>query len=155
MPGELRPMVIYASVISKRNRTSEDRRLLPSQDAGSLIKNPRSKLRGIGGRKEADQKNAASCGEYVPKEIQVQRSSTSVRQQISVYRRRYRSIGRFLSESAWEINSKMCARPYGTWQSTSRYTQFMTRLSVRTLKRSLSGYLSTARTTLTSAIFDR
>jgi hypothetical protein len=33
------------------------------------IKNPRSKLRGIGGRKEADQKNAASCGEYVPKEI--------------------------------------------------------------------------------------
>jgi hypothetical protein len=34
------------------------------------IKNPRSKLRGIGGRKEADQKNAASCGEYVPKEIQ-------------------------------------------------------------------------------------
>jgi hypothetical protein len=33
-------------------------------------KNPRSKLRGIGGRKEADQKNAASCGEYVPKEIQ-------------------------------------------------------------------------------------
>jgi hypothetical protein len=34
-----------------------------------LIKNPRSKLRGIGGRKEADQKNAASCGEYVPKEI--------------------------------------------------------------------------------------
>src|SRR5580658_8593053 len=37
------------------------------------IKNPRSKLRGIGGRKEADQKNAASCGEYVPKEIQVRR----------------------------------------------------------------------------------
>ena len=35
-----------------------------------VIKNPRSKLRGIGGRKEADQKNAASCGEYVPKEIQ-------------------------------------------------------------------------------------
>ena len=35
------------------------------------IKNPRSKLRGIGGRKEADQKNAASCGEYVPKEIQI------------------------------------------------------------------------------------
>jgi hypothetical protein len=35
------------------------------------IKNPRSKLRGIGGRKEADQKNAASCGEYVPKEIQL------------------------------------------------------------------------------------
>jgi hypothetical protein len=35
----------------------------------SEIKNPRSKLRGIGGRKEADQKNAASCGEYVPKEI--------------------------------------------------------------------------------------
>ena len=34
-----------------------------------VIKNPRSKLRGIGGRKEADQKNAASCGEYVPKEI--------------------------------------------------------------------------------------
>jgi hypothetical protein len=34
------------------------------------IKNPRSKLQGIGGRKEADQKNAASCGEYVPKEIQ-------------------------------------------------------------------------------------
>ena len=34
------------------------------------IKNPRSKLRGIGGRKEADQKNAASCGEYVPQEIQ-------------------------------------------------------------------------------------
>ena len=34
------------------------------------IKNPRSKLRGIGGRKEADQKNAASCGEYVPKVIQ-------------------------------------------------------------------------------------
>src|ERR1019366_6410165 len=36
----------------------------------SPIKNPRSKLRGIGGRKEADQKNAASCGEYVPREIQ-------------------------------------------------------------------------------------
>ena len=36
---------------------------------GAAIKNPRSKLRGIGGRKEADQKNAASCGEYVPKEI--------------------------------------------------------------------------------------
>ena len=35
-----------------------------------VIKNPRSKLRGIGGRKEADQKNAASCGEYVPKEMQ-------------------------------------------------------------------------------------
>ena len=35
----------------------------------AIIKNPRSKLRGIGGRKEADQKNAASCGEYVPKEI--------------------------------------------------------------------------------------
>ena len=35
------------------------------------IKNPRSKLRGIGGRKEGDQKNAASCGEYVPKEIQI------------------------------------------------------------------------------------
>ncbi len=34
------------------------------------IKNPRSKLRGIGGSKEADQKHAASCGEYVPKEIQ-------------------------------------------------------------------------------------
>ena len=33
-------------------------------------KNPRSKLRGIGGRKEAGQKNAASCGEYVPKVIQ-------------------------------------------------------------------------------------
>ncbi|HET6233820.1 MAG TPA: hypothetical protein VFE41_02470 [Acetobacteraceae bacterium] len=38
--------------------------------AASENKNPRSKLRGIGGRKEADQKNAASCGEYVPKEIQ-------------------------------------------------------------------------------------
>jgi PIN domain nuclease of toxin-antitoxin system len=38
---------------------------------GHQIKNPRSKLRGIGGRKEADQKNAASCGEYVPKEIQL------------------------------------------------------------------------------------
>jgi hypothetical protein len=37
----------------------------------SQIKNPRSKLRDIGGRKEADQKNAASCGEYVPKEIQM------------------------------------------------------------------------------------
>ena len=37
------------------------------------IKNPRSKLRGIGGRKEADQKNAASCGEYVPREIKQQR----------------------------------------------------------------------------------
>jgi transposase len=33
-------------------------------------KKSRSKLRGIGGRKEADQKNAASCGEYVPKEIE-------------------------------------------------------------------------------------
>ncbi len=36
----------------------------------SRIKNSRSKLRGIGGSKEADQKHAASCGEYVPKEIQ-------------------------------------------------------------------------------------
>ena len=32
-------------------------------------KNPRSKLRRIGGRKEADQKNAASCGNISPKEI--------------------------------------------------------------------------------------
>jgi ABC-type oligopeptide transport system ATPase subunit len=40
------------------------------QNVSSSIKNPRSKLRGIGGRKEADQKNAASCGEYVPKEIE-------------------------------------------------------------------------------------
>jgi hypothetical protein len=39
------------------------------QELDWQIKNPRSKLRGIGGRKEADQKNAASCGEYVPKEI--------------------------------------------------------------------------------------
>src|ERR1019366_3782679 len=39
-----------------------------SQDA--VIKNPRSKLRGIGGRKASDQKHAASCGEYVPREIQ-------------------------------------------------------------------------------------
>jgi hypothetical protein len=38
-------------------------------DKFDRIKNPRSKLRGIGGRKEADQKNAASCGEYVPREI--------------------------------------------------------------------------------------
>ena len=37
------------------------------------IKNRRSKLRGIGGRKEADQKNAASCGECVPKEIHLRR----------------------------------------------------------------------------------
>jgi hypothetical protein len=36
----------------------------------AINKNPRSELRGIGGRKEADQKSAASCGEYVPKEIQ-------------------------------------------------------------------------------------
>jgi leucyl-tRNA synthetase len=48
---------------------------VPAHDArdhafARTIKNPRSKLRGIGGRKEADQKNAASCGEYVPKEIQ-------------------------------------------------------------------------------------
>ena len=41
-----------------------------SRDTMEIIKNPRSKLRGIGGRKEADQKLAASCGEYVPKEIQ-------------------------------------------------------------------------------------
>jgi hypothetical protein len=42
-------------------------------DALYIIKNPRSKLRGNGGRKEAYQKNAASCGEYVPKEIQPHR----------------------------------------------------------------------------------
>jgi hypothetical protein len=42
------------------------------------IKNPRSKLRGIGGRKEADQKNAASCGEYVPKEIQTTAAAVRV-----------------------------------------------------------------------------
>ena len=38
-----------------------ERRIAPK--ALDKIKNPRSKLRGIGGRKEADQKNAASCGE--------------------------------------------------------------------------------------------
>jgi hypothetical protein len=37
----------------------------------NVIKNPHSKLRGIGGRKEADQKNAASCGEYIPKDIKL------------------------------------------------------------------------------------
>ena len=42
------------------------------------IKNPRSKLRGIGGRKDADQKNAASCGEYVPKEIQTTAAAVRV-----------------------------------------------------------------------------
>jgi hypothetical protein len=47
-----------------------------------LIKNPRSKLRGIGGRKEADQKNAASCGEYVPKEIQGATRSSESRWQL-------------------------------------------------------------------------
>jgi hypothetical protein len=46
------------------------KRLCAVQTLIAEIKNPRSKLRGIGGRKEADQKNAASCGEYVPKEIQ-------------------------------------------------------------------------------------
>jgi hypothetical protein len=46
--------------------------MIAGHKKGQEIKNPRSKLRGIGGRKEADQKNAASCGEYVPKEIQPQ-----------------------------------------------------------------------------------
>jgi hypothetical protein len=52
-----------------RGRKSTKRGCKPFFDE-AIIKNPRSKLRGIGGRKEADQKNAASCGEYVPKEIQ-------------------------------------------------------------------------------------
>ena len=51
--------------ISDEKQEAEERHA-PAAD----IKNPRSKLRGIGGRKEADQKNAASCGEYVPKEIE-------------------------------------------------------------------------------------
>jgi hypothetical protein len=52
-----------------------------------VIKNPRSKLRGIGGRKEANQKNAASCGEYVPKEIQ--RAVVSVQVDSHALQRRY------------------------------------------------------------------
>src|SRR5580700_2414925 len=53
--------------LTHRNAASGSPRI---DGSTSSIKNPRSKLRGIGGRKEADQKNAASCGEYVPKEIQ-------------------------------------------------------------------------------------
>jgi hypothetical protein len=58
------------------NRAENSHRLTRRRERQmQRIKNPRSKLRGIGGRKEADQKNAASCGEYVPKEIQISRAS--------------------------------------------------------------------------------
>ena len=67
------------STLSRRAETLEKVRAPANAEPVHLlvdsagIKNPRSKLRGIGGRKEADQKNAASCGEYVPKEIEAVR----------------------------------------------------------------------------------
>jgi hypothetical protein len=77
MKGRARPTASGASAQApghrriQRGRTARGCRIAATSLNKTPIKNPRSKLRGIGGRKEADQKNAASCGEYVPKEIKI------------------------------------------------------------------------------------
>ena len=66
-PG--RPRLRDAVAMRAGGRPSAAPAVLPAERQ-KPDKNPRSKLRGIGGRKEAGQKNAASCGEYVPIVIQ-------------------------------------------------------------------------------------
>jgi hypothetical protein len=70
--GAFRRRRRYWLDVVTRRRVVDDQFRLPGHvrlKTTQEIKNPRSKLRGISGRKEADHKNAASCGEYVPKEI--------------------------------------------------------------------------------------
>src|SRR5580658_3578883 len=73
------------------------------------IKNPRSKLRGIGGRKEADQKNAASCGEYVPKEIQCRDNAPADRRIRSCSGLRHTALVAALSRCRWAIRHRNLA----------------------------------------------
>jgi transposase len=66
----VRRLLAVALVLEGRCRTeAASLNGMTRQTLRDWDKNPRSKLRGIGGRKTSDQKHAASYGEYVPREI--------------------------------------------------------------------------------------